>query len=164
MAQKRQWQAREMRLVVEYLAKNYGKYETRTRVRVGTVPRSLDHPDLTDAERRALGVWRRWADAVVVMPTKLILIEAKIRPGPEAIAQLKLYKHLLPKTPELQAHKRKPIELVLLFALPDAAVEQLARREGIRVVYFKPRWVDDYLEELYPRERRAPITDLAEEE
>ena len=164
MAQKRQWQAREMRLVVEYLAKNYGRYETRTRVRLGGYPKALDHPDLSEPERRALGVWRRWADAIVFMPTKLVLIEAKIRPGPEAIAQLKLYKHLLPKTPELAEHKGKPIELVLLFALEDKVVEQLARQEGIRVVYYKPPWVDEYLEVLYPRERRAPITDLAEEE
>ena len=164
MAERRAWQAREMRLVVEYLARNYPKYETRTRVRLGGVPKALDHPDLSEGERRALGVWRRWADAIVIMPTKLVLIEAKIRPGPEAIAQLELYKHLLPKTPELQPHKAKPIELVLLFALEDPVVEQLARAKGIRVVYFKPKWVDEYLSVLYPRERRAPLTDIGQEE
>lgn len=164
MTEKRKWQAREMKMVAEYLAKNYGRYETRTRVRVGSYPKALDHPDLKDGERRALGVWRRWADAIVIMPTKLVLIEAKIRPGPEAIAQLKLYKHLLPLTPELQDHKAKTIELVLLFALEDPVVEQLAKAEGIRVVYFKPRWVDEYLEVLNPRERRAPLTDLGQEE
>jgi len=155
---KRDWEPREMRLVAEYLAKHYPGYETLTRVRLGSVREDLVSSEFTEAELRAVGVWRRWADAVVVMPDRLVLIEAKIRPSPGDISQLELYEHLLPFTPELADHKHKRIEKVLLWALNDEVVAAMARQRGIRVVMFKPSWVDDYLATLYPRERRAPLT------
>jgi len=147
-----------MRMVSEYLAKHYPNYPTKTRVRVGSIHPDLKPGTLSEAEQRMVGVFRRWADAVVFMPNKLILIEAAIRPNPGKISQLELYEHLLPKTPELAEHKRKPIEKVLLFAIEDPVVVSLAREKGIKAVYFRPRWIDEYLEVLYPRERRAPLT------
>lgn len=156
--QKRQWQPREMRLVSEFLAKHYGKYPTRTRVRVGSVHPKLRPGELSDAEQKMVGVFRRWADAVVFMPDRLVLIEAAIRPSPGDISQLELYEHLLPKTPELAEHKDKPIEKLLLYALEDPVIVSMARERGIRVVYFHPPWIDEYLKVLYPRERRAPLT------
>jgi len=156
--EKRQWQPREMRLVSEYLAKHYGKYPTKTRVRVGAIHPDLKPGELSDAEQRMVGVFRRWADAVVFMPNRLILIEAAIRPSPGDISQLELYKHLLPKTPELAEHKSKRIDMVLLYALEDPVIVALAREKGIKVVYFHPSWIDDYLKILYPRERRASLT------
>ena len=156
--EKRQWQPREMRLVSEYLAKHYPDYPTKTRVRLGSVHPDL-HPELlSGGELRALGVWRRWADAIIIMPDRLILIEAAIRPEPGKISQLELYEHLLPKTPELVEHKDKPIEKVLLFALEDPVTAAMARERGIKVVYFRPPWIDDFLKILYPHERRAPLT------
>jgi len=156
--EKRQWQAREMRLVSEYLAKYYPDHPTQTRVRVGSLPLAL-HPEfVSGGEQRALGVWRRWVDAIVIMPDRLILIEANIRPAPGKISQLELYERLLPMTPELAEHKDKPIEKVLLFALEDKAIEAQARDRGIKVVYFRPPWIEDYLKILYPRERRTPLT------
>jgi len=144
-------------MVSEYLAKFYPNDETRTRVRVGSYPSAL-HPELlSGGEQRALGVWRRWADAIVIMPDRLILIEAAIRPSPGDISQLELYAYLLPKTPELAEHKDKPIEKVLLYALEDPVLVRMARERGIRIVYFHPSWIDEYLAILYPHERRAPL-------
>lgn len=145
-------------MVSEYLAKNYSEYPTKTRVRVGSIHPDLKPDQLTDAEKRAVGVWRRWADAIVFMPDRLILIEAAIRPQPGDISQLELYEHLLPQTPELAEHKGKPIEKVLLFALEDPVIVEMARARGISVTYFHPSWIDDYLRILYPRERRASLT------
>ena len=156
--EKRQWQPREMRLVSEFLAKHYGQYPTRTRVRVGSIHPDLKPGELSGAEQRMVGVFRRWADAVVFMPDRLVLIEAAIRPNPGDISQLELYEHLLPMTPELAEHKDKPIEKLLLYALEDPVIVGLAREKGIKVVYFHPPWIDDYLKVLYPRERRAPLT------
>ena len=156
--EKRQWQAREMRLVSEFLAERYSDYTTQTRVRLGSVHPDLQPEKLSPAELRAMGVWRRWADAIVFMPDHLVLIEAAIRPSPGDISQLELYKHLLPLTPELAEHKEKPIEPLLLYALEDPVIVGMARERGIQVVYFHPGWVDDYLKILYPRERRSPLT------
>lgn len=147
-----------MRMVSEYLAKYYSDYPTKTRVRVGRIHPELKPELLSGGELRALGIWRRWADAVIFMPDRLILIEAAIRPQPGKISQLELYEHLLPMTPEFAAEKGKPIEKVLLFALEDPVVAALAREKGIKVVYFHPDWIDDYLKLLWPRERRASLT------
>lgn len=155
---KRKWQPREMRLVSEFLAEHYSDYTTQTRVRLGSIHSELQPEKLSPAELRAVGVWRRWADAIVFMPDRLILIEAAIRPSPGDISQLELYEHLLPNTPELAEHKGKPIEKLLLYALEDPVIVAMAGDRGIRVVYFHPDWVDEYLAILYPRERRSPLT------
>lgn len=156
--EKRQWQPREMRLVSEYLAKNYSSYSTQTRVRLGSIHPDLKPEQLSDAEKRMVGVYRRWADAIVFMPDRLVLIEAAIRPSPGDISQLELYEHLLPHTPELVEHKNKPIEKVLLWAIEDPPIAAMARDRGIKVVYFHPSWVDEYLRILYPSEQRATLT------
>jgi len=145
-------------MVSEFLAKFYAEYPTQTRVRVGRINPRLDAADLTPEETRMLGMWRRWADAVVFMPDRLILIEAAIRPSPGDISQLELYEHLLPMTPEFAEHKGKPIEKMLVYALEDPVIVDMARQHGIKVVYFRPDWIDDYLKIIYPRERRAPLT------
>jgi len=161
--EKRQWQPREMRLVSEYLAKNYADYPTRTRVRVGSIHPDLKPEQLSESEKKMVGVFRRWADAIVFMPDRLVLIEAAIRPSPGDISQLQLYEHLLPHTPELAEHKDKPIEKVLLWAIEDPPIAAMARQYDIKVIYFHPGWVDDYLRILYPYERSASLTFPMEE-
>jgi len=156
--EKRQWQPREMRLVSEFLAKHYSNYETRTRVRLGAIHPELHPETLSESEKAMVGVFRRWADAIVIMPDRLIIIEAAIRPSPGDISQIELYEHLIPLTPELDEFRSLPIEKVLVFALEDPVVVAMARERGIRAIYFKPPWIDDYLAILYPRERRATLT------
>jgi hypothetical protein len=157
-ANKRQWQPREMRMVAEYLAKHYGDYPFMTRVRLGSHHPKLHPEDMEESEQRMVGVFRRWADAIVFMPDRLVLIEAKIRPTPGVISQIELYERLLPHTPELTEYKGRPIEKVLLYAIEDPVITAMAREKGIKAVYYRPEWVEEYLTELYPRERRAPLT------
>ena len=142
----------------EWLEKEYhGRYYA-TRVRLGAPPAALIKPDMPEEEVRMLGVWRRWADALVVLPDRLVLIEAAIRPDPGDVSKLELYASLLPHTPEFRQHRDKPIELVLLYCLEDPVLVALARKHGIKTVYYRPTWLQEYLDILYPRERRAPIS------
>ena len=154
--QKRSWQPRESQMLAEWLALFHSGDQYKMRVRLGSPRPTTPRPDMTPEELAMVGVWRRWADALVVLPDKLILIEAAIRPNPGKIGQLELYRLLLPHTPEYSTHKDLPIELLLLYAIEDPAVVMLARSKGIRCVLFKPMWLDDYLKLLNPRERRAP--------
>lgn len=156
--EKRQWQPREMRMVSEFLAAHYAEYSFKTRVRLGSLHPKLHPEDLTEPEQRMLGVFRRWADAIVFMPDRLVLIEVAIRPSPGDISQLGLYERLVPHTPELAEYKQLPIEKLLVYAIEDPLVVSMARDQGIRTVYFRPGWVEDYLKILYPRERRSPLT------
>ena len=157
---KRQWQPREQRLVAEYVARFYSGFETRTHIHLGKPPPRLAGKFISDEDSRLIGVFRRWADAVVIMPDRIVLIEGKILPVPGVISQLKLYEELLPKTRELAEFKDLPIEKLLLCALEDRLISDLARREGIRVVIFYPVWIDEYLKILRPFERTPGLSEL----
>lgn len=156
----RKWQPRELRMLSEWLAETYHDYEYRTRVRLGRIEPRVTSPGLTEQERRMIGVHRRWADAVVLLPDRVVLVEAKIRPQPGVISQLELYARLLPHTPELGRHAAFPVEMVLLYAIEDELINVMAREKGIRCVAYQPSWLDEYLEELYPRERTGGHTPL----
>lgn len=156
----RRWQPRELRLVSEFLAQEYPGYAYQTHVRLGSIRPRVEGAFDSDAELRMLGVFRRWADALVVMEDRLVLIEAAIRPEPGDISKLELYERLIPATPELAEHVGKPVEKVLLYCMPDELLLVMAREKGITVRYFRPAWVEEYLQELYPREQRAPHTPL----
>lgn len=127
-----------------------------TRVRLGSIPTSEVAPLLEDHEVRMLGVYRRWADFIVVTDDRLILGEAAIRPNPGKISQLQLYRLLLDNTPELQQYLPRAVEMQLVYAIEDPVVNAMARLVGIRPIYFTTQAVDEYIKLLYPRERRAP--------
>lgn len=156
----RKWQPRELRMISEWLAQEYPDATYETRVRLGRIEPRVEGAYVSDEESRMLGVFRRWADAIVFLPDRLILIEAAIRPEPGDISKLKLYERLIPNTPELEKYRDLPVVKVLLYAMPDDLLLVMAREEGIEVRYFRPAWIEEYLKELYPRERRSPHTPL----
>lgn len=152
----RKWQPREQRLVVEYIIAKYPGAIHMTRVRLGELDQPRYQGRFAPDELRALGVWRRWADAVVVTSSELILIEAAIRPDPGYASKLEVYAELAMKTPELEPYLHLPLRLELVYAIEDPVVISVCERRNIRCVPFAPKWILEYLEELYPRERRPP--------
>lgn len=157
---KRNWAPREQRLVSEFVAEFYEGYETRTHVHLGSTPPRLRGRFAKPEDERLVGVFRRWADALVFMPDRLVLIEGKILPQPGVLAQLSLYERLIPNTPELAEHKDKRIEKVLVCALEDPLISTLAREEGVRVVIYRPLWIEDYLQIVHPWERTPGLGTL----
>ena len=105
-----------------------------------------------------VGVFRRYADALIFERDKIILIEAAIRPQPGKVSTLELYKMMIPSTPELSEYKDLPVEMVLLCAINDPFLTTLARGKGIKVVMFRPAWIEKYIESLYPREQTPTLT------
>jgi len=154
----RAWQPREMQMVAEYLAKFYPKFPTRTRVRLGQVHPSILIADMTEEELAFSGVWRRWADALVITPQKLILIEAAILADAGDISKLALYKTLLPHTPELAEYTNRDIELQLVYAIEDPLIVMIAREAGIKPIFFQPDWIADYIKTLTKNKQRATLT------
>jgi len=157
------WQPREMRLVSEYIARYYPNSISLTRVRLGPTHPQLLSEDLAEEEKRMLTVWRRWADAIIVTRTRLILLEAAILPDPGDVSKLILYEYLARYTPELQQYLDRDIEKVLLVAIEDPVLTTIARAAGIEVVLFCPSWVKEYIQTLAQRKQRAPLTHLGEE-
>ena len=155
--ERRAWQPREMKMVAEYIREIYPGARHFTRIRLGPPPASLITPGMDPEEIRMTTVWRRWADAIVILPKKLVLIEAAIRPDPGDVSKLELYADLIPKTPELIQWAGLPVEKTLLYAIEDPAVLELCRRHGVKTAQYLPKWLPSYLRLLYPRERRAPL-------
>ena len=157
--EKREWQPREMRFVSEFVAKFYPEEEARFHVRLGSTPERFKGQFTSEETARLVGEFRRRCDALVILPDRIVLVEGKIVPQPGVIMQLLHYERLIPKTPELEEHRLKPIEKLLLCALEDPVVTQLARDYDVRVATFCPGWIPEYLELLYPRERTPTPTD-----
>jgi hypothetical protein len=147
-----------MRMVSEYIAKYFPGSTTYTRVRLGATHPSLLPESFSDEERRMLTVWKRWADAVVITRTRIILIEGAILPNPGDVSQLLLYKALLRFTPEFQAYMDRDIEMQLVICVEDPLLTRIARDAGIKVITFAPDWISDYIRSLAQRKQRAPLT------
>jgi hypothetical protein len=156
----RGWNPIESRLLSEYLAVAYPDAETHQRVRVGALHPTLDLAGLTPEEQRAAGVWRRWADALVLLPAKTIIIETSVKPDPGKVSQLELYLYLFPSTPEYADRRALPVYGELVFAVPDPASQRLAEARGYAFVVYAPPWIDDYLSGLSPRNRRATLSQI----
>lgn len=149
----RDYSIREHRLVTEFVQQTWPKATyVGYRVRLGAFDPTLQDAGLTESELKALGIRRRWADAIVVDAGVLHLTEGKITARPGPLEQLQLYRTLVPLTPELEAYRSLPIVMHLVWAIRDGVVESIARGLGIEVHYFHPDWVDAYLAELRPRE------------
>lgn len=155
----RNWEPRERRLVSEWTRLAFPNAHVKESVRLGAIEPALQDAKISELELRALGVFRRWVDAIAIEGGVAHLIEGKIRNQPGAIEQLTLYERLLPLTPELQDIRHLPVKKHLVWVIVDPIVEAMARDAGILVHVYHPAWVDDYLKMLNPRERRARRAD-----
>lgn len=149
---------RELALVTEFLEREFAKALWWTQVRLGTPPEILITEEMTPEEVRMVGLWRRWCDAVLVTDGTLYIIEAMIVPKAEKVGQLELYMRLAPHTPELREYlDGRQLKGMLLYAVPDPVILAIARERGFETRYYHPDWVDRYLEQLRPRQRRAVL-------
>jgi len=156
---RRTWTPVESKFVSEFCAVRYPGKRVLQRVRVGQIPAELELDGLDPAEVRMLGVWRRWVDAVVVDPPVLRVIEASMLPNPGDVSQLELYLHLIPNTPDLwEFVDLEPVGL-LVYAIDDPVIHRLARDRGYAIEIYQPAWLSQYLERLFPRERRASLAE-----
>ena len=160
MSTRRTWSPVESKLVSEFCAIRYPDRRTIQRVRVGQIPTDLDVAGLDPSEIRMLGVWRRWVDAIVVDPPLLRVIEAAMLPDPGDISQLELYMHLIPMTPDLEEFMDLTPVGLLVYAIDDPMIHRLAADRGYGVEIYQPAWLKQYLDRVFPRERRAPLSQL----
>ncbi len=153
---RRTYRTWEQQFLGEWMARFRPDARVLTHVRLGPIRPALQGVTLTALEMAALGLWRRWADALVILPDRLELVEAKILQSPTQNAQLELYAHLLPDTPELVEFRGRRIDKVALVALEDPAATFLARSVGIQVVVWRPPWIGKWMDARGPRASRAP--------
>lgn len=155
---KRNYEPREMRFLAEWIALFHSHSQVMTRVRLGAIRPELNHEGLNASDLKMIGLFRRWADAVIITRSHKTIVEAKIVAHPVAIAQLQLYASLIDQTPELEEFRQLPTKLLMLVAVEDPALTKIARNAGIEVTMYVPSWLNEYFVLLDARHRRAPRT------
>jgi len=153
---RRRYRTWEQQFLGEWVAQYRPDARVLTHVRLGPIRPQLQGVTLTALEFQAMGLWRRWADALVILPDRLELVEAKILQSPTQNAQLELYAHLFPDTPELAEFRGRRLDKLALVALEDPAATFMARSVGIQVVVWRPPWIDEWMAARDARQRRAP--------
>ena len=105
------------------------------RVRLGPFP--------TPEMGREYMVTLRWADAIYIDSGKVYIVEAKLKPGAGAIGQLEHYRDLFRQTPEFDAFKYNPIELILLTPKLALDIVELCSKKGIKYEHYRPKGWDE---------------------
>ncbi|OGQ17410.1 MAG: hypothetical protein A2138_26865 [Deltaproteobacteria bacterium RBG_16_71_12] len=148
----------EMRMVAEYVAQAYPDDIVYMRLRLGSLAPDGPRPELKPEEAAMAGVFRRWADAVVITTDELIVIEASLRSDTGDPSKLVVYGRLVPHTPELREFMNRRLVLELVVSVEDPVVRMVAQELGIRCRRYEPKWFPEYLAQLHRRERRPVQT------
>ncbi len=136
---------RETRLLSEWIAANYSGERVIFQARLGITEPGGESGRLSPAERRMVGVFRRYADALILRRNEIVLIEACIKPAPGKIGELAIYSEAIPVTEELDEFRGLPVSPVLLCAFEDMFIRSVCGKFGIHFEVFAPAWVEDYL-------------------
>ena len=145
----RKTQQVEERLVAEYLKDVYPQYPTINKQPLGKVSESLM---ATEGYKRALGIsrpFRPYADAIVILPGALVLIEAKVWSILNGLAKLPMYKSLVPFTPELKDYWKLPVVMELVVGWSNTNLEIMARKYDVKVVVYCPDWLKTVVERMH---------------
>jgi len=151
---RREWEAE---YVAEYCQTAFPGQRVIYHCRLGTWPTSLTAEELTPEEQAMLRVRMRWADAIILLPEKILVVEGKLRASEflKGLGELQLYVHLVPHTEEFLAWKGTPAVGRLLIPIPDPVVEAIARQQGIETAVYKPKFWREFLTAIQPRQARA---------
>jgi len=119
---------REHEYVRKYMWARHRTKPQWRRVRLGVVPGK--------EEAREYMVVLRWVDAIYLENRTVNLVEAKLKPTPWAVDQLKYYMRLFRETPEFSAYWDWEIKGTLVAPYIDVATLEKASEEGIRYEVF----------------------------
>lgn len=140
-------------LLREWAALKYPGVYLQEQVRLGPTSAVPVGQVLTPELEAMLRVVWWYADGILITPTEVLIVEAKMPPDTRAVGQVLFYQELAPTTPALTAYLSLPFTPVVLFAESDDRVNRFCRRLGVRVEIFTPSWIADYLVAVQFRRR-----------
>ena len=146
-------------LLREYSVRMFPGEQLVEQLRLGPTSSHLVGVTVTPALEAALRVSNWYADGVLFLPDKTLIIEAKIKPNPSAVGQVLFYRRLANRTPVFQSRLNLPIEAAVLFAEADNDVTDYARALGVVVFTFTPMWIADYLQLVQFRARSSLLAE-----
>lgn len=148
-------QPREERLLAEYLARFYPKAKVQMHVRLGNAPLLHNNVPLEPAERKLLKNFSRHADALIVEPDRVTLVEAKVIPSPGSISEIEFYGELFGSDDDYKAYASLPLRLLLVWGFDDPVLRRMALKRGIAVELYSPDWLGEALRAKFPHHLRA---------
>jgi len=120
-------------------------------MRLGPTPLLNNGLPVTPRIANMLARANRYADLIGAVAGTILVVEAKVVATPAAISQLQLYVNLAYASPIRDQFPLLPITPVLVWAVDDPIVHQMAIAAGITVEVFSPPWVAAYLQNrFYP--------------
>lgn len=154
----------ETRMLSEYLLNQYGKFSFIMDIPLGKVDEGLM---ASQGYQQAINMSRPFrprADAIVILPRYLVLVEAKVWSAVNGLAKLPLYKSLVPFTPELKQYLPREVLMELVVGSTPANLEIMAREQNVKLVVFTPDWLKEVVDSMnkywtpeYQRQRQEKL-------
>lgn len=138
----------ETRMVSEYLLRNYGRFTFIMDVPLGKVDEALMASAGYQKAINTARPFRPRADAIVILPNYLVLVEAKIWNVVNGLAKLPLYKGLIPFTPELAQYMPRDILMELVVATTPSNLQIMARDHNVKLVVYNPEWLQEVADSM----------------
>lgn len=139
----------ETRMISEYLKANYSSFSYIMDCPLGKVDEALMREV---GYKQALGITRPFrpiADAVVILPRHLLLVEAKVWNVVNGLAKLPLYECLVPFTPELKEYLPREVLMQLVVGWTNTNLEIMAARADVSIKIYRPPWLEEIVESMH---------------
>lgn len=122
-------------------------------LRLGPTPLSIPGYPVTPQTEAMLRTANMYADATIIEPTQIEIVEAKMVGQPSAVSQLRAYASLVLSTPDLQPYLGRQLIERHLWAVDNELARQMAQAAGQVVTIYTPSWVEAYLQTKYWRNK-----------
>jgi hypothetical protein len=119
-------------------------------LRLGPTPQVPAGNYVSPRFENALRNFNRYADLVGIARGEIEVVEAKMQADPGAISQLQHYVNLVLSTPLIRTYPNRIVTPILVWAIDDPMIHQMAVAAGIRVEVFTPTWINDWLTRRFP--------------
>jgi hypothetical protein len=139
------WAQRERRYIVEWAEDRYPGVRKSFNVPIGAVPEGIIREMGFTRGVHFFRPWRPKIDCLIYCSDKLVAAEAEIVNPKAAVRDIIFYQQILKETPELGEWKLKPHEFVLVMPERIGWVEEVCRRNNIKLDVYKPDWIEEYV-------------------
>lgn len=138
---RKDYQQVERRMQAEYLVEFYSHLKTFQNLRIGKIKSELFKDIPKDIPERVFLVKNPRADAVVISPTTMYLLEFALEMNWNHVAQLMYYLEHLKQTAELQKFLPRVIKLRLIYAIYEPGAGSYATKNDIDTEQYLRPWM-----------------------
>lgn len=138
---RKDYQQVERRMQAEYLVEFYKHLTSFQNLRLGRIKSALYQDIPKDIPRRLFLVKNPRADAVVISPTTMYLLEFALEMNWNHVAQLMYYKEHLKDTEDLRVYFPRVIKLRLIYAVYEPAAASYATKNNIDIEQYVRPWM-----------------------